>query len=66
MNTGKSLRVAMAKADISVNELAEKMGKKKQHISRLRVSTSMSKDCLEFMSKEFGIPVSEFIALGED
>ncbi len=66
MNIGKSILVACAKKEISRKELASNTNISEQTISALvRGKSKCKQSTLEEFSGFFGMPVSEFIALGE-
>lgn len=66
MNVGISIKVALAKRGMSQTQLAEQLRCTKVWINRLANSKSASMDTVQRLADAFGLPVSEFIALGED
>ena len=66
MNLGRSLKVALALEDMMNKTLAEKLGTSPQQISNWIGSGDIGKDSLIKICQIFNMPVSEFIALGED
>ena len=66
VNTGKALKIIMAKRGISTNDLAALYGCNQGRISNLRNSKSMGWEAMERLCSIFEIKVSEFIAEGEE
>ena len=66
MNLSKSLRVAIAKEGIKHKDLAKRIGTSSQQVSNWLKSGSIKQSSLTDICKVFNMPVSEFIALGED
>ena len=66
MNLGKSIRIGCAIKEINKKELAQITGMAESTISLLANNHRFcSKSTLESLAKAFNMPVSEFIALGE-
>lgn len=66
-DTGKALRVALAKSGGSRKLLAEAVGLSPNQISRLATGAqSIHGETLGKIAAYFGMKVSEFLALGED
>ena len=66
MNLAKSMKIALAQKEIRQTDLAEKLGVSDQLISRWAIKGTISPSNLELLCAELGMPVSEFVALGED
>lgn len=67
MNIPKSIRVALAKQDMTRQQLAERTGVHETNISKMvNGKYGISADQVEGFAKAFGMKVSEFVALGED
>ena len=66
MNLSKSLRLAIAKEGIKHKDLADKVGTSSQQVSNWLKSGSIKQSSITKICKVFNMPVSEFIALGED
>ncbi len=66
MNFGKSLKIALAKREISQSDLAKELNVTRAYISNISRKKECSGGVLRMMAKHFGLKVSEFVALGED
>lgn len=66
MNISKSLKVALAMRGLKNIELAEKLGTSKQQVSNWIKTSTMKQSNLIQICEALEMPVSEFIALGED
>ena len=66
MDLSKSLRLSIAREGILHKDLAAKLGTSSQQISNWLNSGIVKQASLIAICKHFNIPVSEFIALGED
>lgn len=66
MNVGRSINMAMAKRDMNRTALARALGTTNQNIHHLINRDKTNTDTLKTLAKVFEMPVSEFIALGED
>lgn len=66
MNAGKSIKVAMAKRDITQKDLAERMGVSRQYVSQMIGSEQIGIGTINKLAETFGMKVSEFLALGEE
>lgn len=66
MNAGKSIKVALAKREMSQKELAEKMKTSTPYISQLVGRERIGMGTVILLADAFGMKVSEFLALGED
>ena len=66
MDLRKSLRKAIANDGIKHKDLADKLGTSSQQISNWLKSGSIKQTSLVAICKVFNMPVSEFIALGEE
>ncbi len=66
MNAGKSIKVAMAKRDITQKDLAERMGVSRQYVSQMISSEQIGIGTINKLADVFGMKVSEFLALGEE
>lgn len=66
-DTGKSLRLALAAANMKNKDLAEKAGISENYVSRLAVGKALIQgEMLDRIASAFGMKASEFLALGED
>lgn len=65
MDIGKSVRICMARDQITGKELAEKLGMREQSMYRLKNEKSTTGQRISQIAKVFGMKASEFIALGE-
>lgn len=66
MNAGKSIKVALAKREMSQKELAEKMKTSTPYISQLVGRDHIGMGTVILLADAFEMKVSEFLALGED
>lgn len=67
MNIPKSIRVALAKQDMTRQQLAERTGVHETNISKMvNGKYGISADQVESFAQAFDMKVSEFVALGED
>lgn len=66
MNAGKSIKMAMAKRDMTPKDLAEKMDVSRQYVGQLMSSEHIGMGTLNTLSVIFEMKVSELVALGED
>lgn len=66
MNTAKSLAVALANKEMRSKDLAEALGVTQAQISNWKRGQAMKAANLSKICEALEIPVSEFIALGED
>lgn len=65
MNTGKSIKIALAQRDWTQRMLAEKLGITEVAVSHLAKGTECSGSRLRSLAKAFNLKVSEFVELGE-
>lgn len=65
MDLGKSLKIALVKANKSQSELAKDFGVTRQKVNRWATTGNMTKETIQSLSEYFGLKVSEFVALGE-
>ena len=65
MNLGNSLKIALTLKGIKQKDFALLVGVKPQQISNWVCSGDISKRNLELVCEELGMPVSEFVRLGE-
>ncbi len=65
MNVKISVKVALARNDMTVRELAEKMGVSRARVYDIINQPSPLITTIENVANAFGMKVSEFIALGE-
>ena len=65
MNLSKSIELALINKGIKKSELAVLMNVRRTHVSTWIRSGTMTMSNLVKMCGVFGMPVSEFIALGE-
>lgn len=66
MNACKSLRIALAKKEMSRAQLSEALGLSITAVNRMANNPNWTCESLKKVSAVFGMKVSEFIALGED
>jgi DNA-binding Xre family transcriptional regulator len=66
MNLGKSLKIALIKAELSQIELAEKIGVSKQQVNNWTRADGIRSTNLNKVCNALNLSVSEFIALGEE
>lgn len=66
MNAGKSIKMAMAKRDMTAKDLAERMDVSRQYVGQLMNSEHIGMGTLNALSVIFEMKVSELVALGED
>ena len=67
MNIPKSIRVAMAKHEVSRQQLTASTGIHETNISKMMNGKyGISADQVELFAKAFDMKVSDFIKLGED
>lgn len=66
MNTGKSIKIALAIREKTPQWLADELEVTKQAVSHLINNTAMSGTNINKVAKTLGYKSSEFIALGED
>lgn len=67
MNIPKSIRVALAKQEMTRQQLSERTGIHETNISKmLNGKYGVSANHVELFANAFGMKVSEFVKLGED
>lgn len=66
MNLSKSLRLAIAEKGIRHKELADALGTSSQQVSNWLKSGSIKQSSIVAIADYFEMPVSEFVALGEE
>lgn len=66
MNVGKSIKVALAQRGMTQAELAKRLGVTHTWLSAMANKPRASTASLEALAGQFGMKVSEFVALGED
>lgn len=66
MNVGRSIKVALAKRGMRQHELAGKMGITASSMSQLANQEHCMTSTLQRLADIFGMPVSEFVQLGEE
>tara|TARA_R110002020_G_scaffold468738_1_gene693242 strand:- start:707 stop:919 length:213 start_codon:yes stop_codon:yes gene_type:complete len=67
MNIGKSIKYGLVMKDMRAKDLAERLGVSQNYISLLsNGNKTPSARILTSLALVFGMPVSEFIALGEE
>lgn len=66
MNIGKSIKVALAKKEMSQQDLAEKMKVSKPYVSQLAGKAHAGMGTVVLLAEAFSMKVSEFLELGED
>lgn len=66
MNIGRSINVALAKRDMKRKALMSSFGWSPAYVSKICDSEKLGIGTIEKLSEFFSMPVSEFIALGED
>lgn len=65
MNIKMSVKIAMARHDMSVRELAEKMGVSRTRVYEIIKQPAPLITTVQKVANAFGMRVSDFIALGE-
>jgi len=65
MNIGRSIKVALAKNDMKKIDLAKAFDWSPQYVTKICNSTEIGIGSVQKLAHFFGMPVSEFIALGE-
>lgn len=65
MNIGKSIRVALAMHEKDMNWLAQQMDCSGAHVRKLSNQESATGATIKKLAAVFGMPASQFIALGE-
>lgn len=66
VNIGRSIRVALAQRDKKIPWLADQLGVTTQYTWRLTKAETTGGKTLISIAKVFDMPVSEFVALGEE
>lgn len=66
MNTGRSIKIQLARHDRSVQWLADQLGLTRPHVSTLIGQKHCSGKVLERLAEIFDMSVSEFVAEGEE
>lgn len=66
MNIKKSFDKARAEAQLKTEQIAERMGIKRQTLSTMVARSDLKASTIQRMADAFGMKASEFIALGED
>lgn len=66
MNIGKSIKVALAKKGMKSKDLAKILGVTGPTVSTMTTRTTASGQMLSRLAEAFDMPVSDFVALGED
>lgn len=66
MNAGKSIKMAMAKRDMTPKDLADRMDVSRQYVGQLMNSEHIGMGTLSSLAVIFDMKVSEFVRLGED
>lgn len=66
MNVGKSIKMALVKADKKQTWLAKQLGISSRQVNKVANAESASGKTIEKMADVFGMKVSDFLALGED
>ena len=66
MNVGKSIKMALVKADKKQTWLAKQLGISSRQVNKVANSESASGKTIEKMAWVFGMKVSDFLALGEE
>ena len=65
MNIGRSIKVALAKNDMKKIDLAKAFDWSPQYVTKICSSKEIGIGSVQKLANFFGMPVSEFIALGE-
>lgn len=65
MNLGKSLKIALVKAEKTQAQLADDLGITRQIVNRWATSGNMTRETIELLANYFDLKTSEFVALGE-
>jgi plasmid maintenance system antidote protein VapI len=66
MNLGRSINIAMAKRDMNRTALAKALGTSNQAVHAIITRGSTQSETIRRLAEAFGMPVSEFIKLGEE
>lgn len=66
MNLSKSLRLVIAEKGIKHKDLAKALGTSSQQVSNWLKNGSIKQSSIIAIADYFEMPVSEFIAIGED
>lgn len=66
MNVGKSIKVALAKKEMTQQDLAAKMAVSRPYVSQLAGKEHAGMGTVVLLACAFDMKVSEFVALGED
>jgi DNA-binding XRE family transcriptional regulator len=66
MNLGRSINIAMAKKDMNRTALAKALGTSNQAVHAFITRGSAQLETVRKLAEVFGMPVSEFIKLGEE
>lgn len=66
MNIGRSLRVALAKKDMTQKDLAAAMACSGAYINKLAKQEHAGMGAVKRLADYFGMQVSDFVKLGED
>lgn len=66
MNIRKSTLIALAKQEMRQGDLAKKMGIAPNTLSEIISKETCAGATLQKLADAFGMPVSQFVALGED
>ncbi len=66
MNIKRSLKIALAKQDMTQKALADSLGYTRQRLNGIQKQKNIRPETLKSIADIFGLKVSEFIALGED
>jgi transcriptional regulator with XRE-family HTH domain len=66
MDLGKSIKIALIKKGVLHKQMAEDLGISPQQVSLWIRRGRLSQDNLRSVASYFQMPVSQFIALGED
>ena len=66
MNIGKSIKVALAKKGMKSKDLAKALGVTGPTVSTMTTRPTASGQMLQRLSDAFDMPVSDFVALGEE
>lgn len=66
MNVGRSIKVALAKRDMSQRQLAERLKHSERWVNQLANSERANSQTIDMLAGAFDMKASEFVALGED
>jgi len=66
MDLRKSIKIALAKKNISASDLAVLLGVSRQRLSNIMAASNVRSDTIDNIAEALDMQASELIALGED